>query len=111
MAANPLIGSDASTDVTHRAPQGQPRPILVDNNGSCPAASVALASQATLAPRLPVGSTFSWLEELGSDGLELAQRGEPRQRTALELADALAGQIELMPDRLERPGLALEAET
>src|SRR5207244_3237225 len=71
---------------------------------------VAFASQATLAPRLPVGSTFSWLAERGSDGLELAQRGEPRQRLALELTDALSGQIELVADRLERPGLALEAE-
>ena len=35
---------------------------------------------------------------------------EPRERPALELADALAGEIELVPDRLERPGLALEAE-
>src|SRR5215813_3106003 len=46
----------------------------------------------------------------GSDGLELAQRGEPGQRLPLELADALARQIELVPDRLERPGLAFEAE-
>ena len=88
----------------------QPSPILVDKNGSCPAASVALASQATLTPRLPVGLTFSWLAELGSDGLELAQRGQPRQRLALELPDALAGQVELVADRLERPRLALEAE-
>src|SRR5207244_976580 len=94
--------------VTPHAPQ--PSPILVDKNGSCPAASVALASQAPLTPRLPVGLTFSWLAELGSDGLELAQRGEPRQRLALELPDALAGQVELVADRLERPGLALEAE-
>src|SRR6266705_6540863 len=41
---------------------------------------------------------------------QLAQRGQPRQRLALELPDALAGQVELVPDRLERPGLALEAE-
>src|SRR6266516_1567185 len=88
----------------------QPSPILVDKNGSCPAASVALASQAPFTPRLPVGLTFSWLAELGSDGLELAQRGQPRQRLALELPDALAGQVELVADRLERPRLALEAE-
>src|SRR6266516_678180 len=88
----------------------QPSPILVDKNGSCPAASVALASQAPFPPRLPVGLTFSWLAELGSDGLELAQGSEPRQRLALELSNALAGEVELVPDRLERPGLALEAE-
>src|SRR3954453_6737917 len=41
---------------------------------------------------------------------QVAERGQPRQRLALELADALARQIELVADRLERPGLALEAE-
>ena len=41
---------------------------------------------------------------------EVPQRREPRERLALELADALARQVELVPDRLERPGLALEAE-
>src|SRR2546421_196478 len=41
---------------------------------------------------------------------ELTQRGEPRQRLALELPDALSRQVELVADRLERPGLALEAE-
>src|SRR5581483_3301888 len=41
---------------------------------------------------------------------ELAQRREPRERLALELADALARQVELVPDRLERPRLALETE-
>src|SRR5205085_212392 len=48
--------------------------------------------------------------ELGRDGLQVAQRGEPRQRLALELPDALARQVELVADRLERPRLALEAE-
>src|SRR3954466_2406946 len=47
---------------------------------------------------------------LGGDGLQLAQRGEPGEGLALELADALARQVELVPDRLERPGLALEAK-
>src|SRR3954470_4350415 len=47
---------------------------------------------------------------LGGDGLQLAQRGEPGEGLALELADALARQVELVPDRLERPGLAFEAE-
>src|SRR5581483_4613653 len=41
---------------------------------------------------------------------ELAKRREPRQRLALELADALARQVELVADRLERPRLALEPE-
>jgi len=41
---------------------------------------------------------------------ELAQSGQPRQRLALELPDTLARQVELMADRLERPGLALEPE-
>src|SRR5581483_6343473 len=45
-----------------------------------------------------------------SEAGELAQCGEPRQRLALELPDALARQVELVADRLERPGLALEAE-
>ena len=48
---------------------------------------------------------------LSRDVLELAQRGEPGQCLAFELAHSLAGQVELVPDRLERPGLALEAET
>src|SRR5919201_2295199 len=43
-------------------------------------------------------------------GLELAQRRQPCQRLRLELPDALARQVELVADRLERPGLALEAE-
>src|SRR2546427_10428021 len=41
---------------------------------------------------------------------QLAQCGEPRQRLALELPHALARQVELVSDRLERPGLALEPE-
>src|SRR3954454_15262344 len=47
---------------------------------------------------------------LRSEAGELAQRGEPRERLALELPDALARQVELMADRLERPGLTVEAE-
>ena len=47
---------------------------------------------------------------LRRDGLEIAQRGEPSQSLTLELANPLACQIELVPDRLERPRLALEAE-
>src|SRR4029450_10983609 len=41
---------------------------------------------------------------------EVAQGAEPGERLTLELADPLARQVELVPDRLERPGLALEAE-
>src|SRR5262245_1897591 len=44
------------------------------------------------------------------DGAELAQRGQAGQRLGLELPDALARQVELVADRLERPRLALEAE-
>src|ERR671911_668016 len=41
---------------------------------------------------------------------QVAQRGEARQRLGLELPDALARQVELVADRLERPGLAFEPE-
>src|SRR5581483_9518892 len=44
-------------------------------------------------------------------GDEVAQSSEPRERLPLELAHALTRQVELVPDRLERPRLALEAET
>src|SRR6478672_3314046 len=47
---------------------------------------------------------------LRGGGLEIAQRGQPGKSLALQLADPLAGQVELVPDRLERPRLALEAE-
>src|SRR5262249_9222838 len=42
--------------------------------------------------------------------LQVAQRGEPSERLALELPDPLSGQVELVADCLERPRLALEAE-
>src|SRR3954452_13139828 len=41
---------------------------------------------------------------------QIAKRAEPRQRLTLELPDALTRQVELVPDRLERPRLALEPE-
>src|SRR6478609_9390280 len=47
---------------------------------------------------------------LGGEAGELAQRGEPRQRLALELPYPLAGQVELVADRLERPRLTVEPE-
>src|SRR5712691_4032551 len=47
---------------------------------------------------------------LGRDRNQVAQRPEPGESLALELPDALARQVELVSDRLERPGLALEAE-
>src|SRR5260370_11277404 len=47
---------------------------------------------------------------LGRDGNQVAQGAEPGERLALELTDALPRQVELVPDRLERPRLALEAE-
>src|ERR671935_2451975 len=49
-------------------------------------------------------------EPLGGDCLQLAQRREACQRLALELANALTRQVQLVADRLERPRLALEAE-
>src|SRR5262249_42107979 len=49
-------------------------------------------------------------QRLGRERREVAQRGEARERLALELPDALARQVELVADRLERPRLALEAE-
>src|SRR4051794_13607353 len=47
---------------------------------------------------------------LSGEAGELAECCEPREGLALELADALARQVELVADRLERPRLALEAE-
>ena len=47
---------------------------------------------------------------LRREARELPEGGEARERLALELADALARQVELVADRLERPRLALEAE-
>src|SRR5688572_25127147 len=41
---------------------------------------------------------------------KVANRGQALEGLALELADALARQPELGADRLERPGVALEAE-
>src|SRR5256885_4076683 len=46
----------------------------------------------------------------GRDRDEVAQRAEPGERLTLELADPLPRQVELVPDRLERPRLTLEAE-
>src|SRR4051812_20602814 len=47
---------------------------------------------------------------LRGEPCELAERRESCEGLALELADALARQVELVADRLERPRLALEAE-
>src|SRR5690349_12497610 len=47
---------------------------------------------------------------LRSERNQVTQRGQPRQSLAFELPDALARQVELVADRLERPGLALESE-
>src|SRR6187455_1265934 len=51
-----------------------------------------------------------WLPRSGGETREIAQRLEALERLALELTDALAGEIELVSDRLERPRLALEPE-
>src|SRR6266852_3586403 len=45
-----------------------------------------------------------------SAALQLAKRRQPSQGLAFQLPDALARQVELVPDRLERPGLALETK-
>src|SRR5436190_1133159 len=45
---------------------------------------------------------------LSRDADQVAQRAEPGERLALELADTLAREVELVADRLERPRLALE---
>src|SRR5436309_8858591 len=41
---------------------------------------------------------------------QVSQRRQAGECLAFELPDALAGQVELVADRLERPGLAFEAE-
>src|SRR5262249_36245162 len=46
----------------------------------------------------------------GRDGDHVAEGREARQRLALQLPHPLAGQVELVTYRLERPRLALEAE-
>src|SRR4051794_36613206 len=46
----------------------------------------------------------------GGDGDHVAEGRKTRERLALQLPHPLAGQVELVPDRLERPRLALEAE-
>ncbi len=58
------------------------------------------------------GTAAAWtmVAVLGGERCEIAERGKPGERLPLELADALARQVELVPDRLERPRLALEAE-
>src|SRR5689334_22038939 len=47
---------------------------------------------------------------LGGEPSELAESSQPRERLTLELPDALTRQVELVPDRLERPRLAFEPE-
>ena len=44
------------------------------------------------------------------DGLKLAESRQARECLAFELPDALPRQVELVPDRLQRPRLALETE-
>src|SRR4051812_10649684 len=46
----------------------------------------------------------------GCEAGELTKCREPRESLALELTHPLAREVELVPDRLERPRLALEAE-
>src|SRR5262249_60493149 len=47
---------------------------------------------------------------LGGEADETPGRGQPRQRLTLELPDAPARQVELVPDRFECPRLAIETE-
>src|ERR687887_102522 len=46
----------------------------------------------------------------GRERDQVAQRREPGECLTFELADALSRQVELVPDRLERPRLAFEPE-
>src|SRR5919206_5393901 len=70
-----------------------------------------LAGQAKVCPSRSRGARPSYgAATLRGDRDEVAQCAEPGERLALELADALPRQVELVPDRLERPRLALEAE-
>src|ERR671933_2584536 len=71
-----------------------------------------LAGQAKVCPSRSRGARAELRRAatLGRDRDEVAQSTEPGERLALELADALPRQVELVPDRLERPRLALEAE-
>src|SRR5687768_11376549 len=61
--------------------------------------------------RPSMGPRAQWRLGHGGDRDQVAQRTEPSKRLALELPDAFPRQVELVSDRLERPGLALEAET
>src|ERR671938_1258656 len=51
-----------------------------------------------------------WCGGLRCDGLQLAESRKACESLPLELANALPRQVELVPDRLERPGLTLEPE-
>src|SRR5215510_5880283 len=67
------------------------------------------SSGATRTGATPERQVRTWFV-LGRGGLEIAQCCEPGESLALELPDPLAGQVELVADRLERPRLALEPE-
>src|SRR3954452_3511973 len=58
-------------------------------------------------PLIPLADT-SFL--LGGDVDQVAQGTQPGKCLPLELSHPLARQVELVPDRLERPRLALEPE-
>ena len=49
-------------------------------------------------------------DRLSGERGKLTKRCEPRERLALELTDALARELELVADRLERPRLTFEPE-
>ena len=67
------------------------------------------AKLACLDPWRPSGSRVR-ADALGRERCEIAERSQPRERLTFELPNALARQVELVADRLERPRLALEAE-
>src|SRR5207248_3571143 len=82
-----------------------PPPLLRSKRGVC-SGSARGATERAPEGALSIQTDY----KLGRDRDQIAQRSEPRQRLALELPDALARQVELVADRLERPRLALEAE-
>src|SRR3954471_9922202 len=94
----------ASSTVT-----GSPR------NHCVPCSDQASGSARTAATSMMQTRTSPLMDEppsrrSGGDGNHVAEGRKTRERLALQLPHPLAGQIELVPDRLERPRLALEAE-
>src|ERR1044071_7463326 len=88
---------------------GSPRSTCVTcSDASSGSARTGAASPAQTRTSLLMSGSPS--PRLGRDGDHVAEGREARERLALQLPHPLAGQVELVPDRLERPRLALEAE-